>query len=69
MRPRHTPTMLVLAARDDAIKRGTVSLLVDIRSLTPNREAFDLFLRDVESALRRAQYEQLSRETAALRSE
>lgn len=59
--------MLVIAARDDAIKRGSVALLHDIRALTPNREAFDLFLRDVEDALRRAQYEQLAREAAALR--
>jgi hypothetical protein len=68
VRPRHTPTMLVIAARDDAIKRGSVALLVDIASLTPDRRAFDLFLVDVEWALRRAQYEGLARDAAALRS-
>lgn len=67
MKPRPTPTMLVLCARDDAIRRGTVSLLHDVRSLTPDRAAFDLFLADVASALRRSGYEQLAREAAALR--
>jgi hypothetical protein len=67
MKLRHPPTMLVLCARDDAVRRGAVSLLVDVRSLAPDRAAFDAFLRDVSDALRRAGHEELARQAAALR--
>lgn len=49
---RHPPTMLVLAARDDVIRRSSASLLYDVRSLTPDRVLFDAFVRDVSIALR-----------------
>lgn len=52
--------MLVIAARDDVVKRRSISLLHDIRSLTPDRKAFDAFLRDVAAALRVALKDELA---------
>lgn len=51
---RHPPTLLVIAARDDVIRRSSASLLYDVRSLTPDRALFDAFVRDVGVALRAA---------------
>lgn len=49
-----TPTLLVICCRDDIVRRGSASILFDIRSLTPLQEAFDAFVLDVERALARA---------------
>lgn len=60
--------MLVICARDDAIRRGTVSLLHDVRSLTPDRAAFDAFIRDVAIALRVMGKDELARLADDLRA-
>lgn len=57
-----TPTMLVLACRDDVIRRGSASILFDVRSLTPLPRSFDRFVLDVAAALERAQYVALAAE-------
>lgn len=56
------PTMLVVVCRDDIIRRGSASILFDIRSLTPRREEFNRFVGDVASALRRAGHDALALE-------
>ena len=52
--------MLVVACRDDILRRGAASILFDIRSLTPRQEDFNAFVWDVASALRREGREDLA---------